>query len=283
MQDTLDFSISSLHFMSKAHFAKNLRTLCDEQRSVAQVCRSIGINRQQFNKYLSGQVLPSHYNLSSICEFFDVDKETLLLSPLAFNIALSRRSHAKKIRDNLFEHVINALPNNTEIMKRYEGYYHTYFHALGFPGYIMRGLICIYRVDDAFYSKNIEHLWDKSDPHAVAARFKYYGSVQYLSDRLFLTECEALSKHNITHTILVPSYRNAGSMSGITLGVASLNSHLPKAVRIEYQYLGKKINIREGLRACGIFHIESDQISEDIKERINNEILPHEHALTVND
>ena len=33
----------------------NLRFLCAEKASTAQVCRDIGINQQQFSKYLSGR------------------------------------------------------------------------------------------------------------------------------------------------------------------------------------------------------------------------------------
>jgi hypothetical protein len=32
----------------------NLRYLCGYHRSVAEVCRRVAINRQQFNKYLAG-------------------------------------------------------------------------------------------------------------------------------------------------------------------------------------------------------------------------------------
>ena len=39
-------------------FAENLRLLCSHYASVAEVCRRIGMNRQQFNKYLSGASTP---------------------------------------------------------------------------------------------------------------------------------------------------------------------------------------------------------------------------------
>ena len=40
------------HTGSNAAFAANLRTLCDQQGSIAGLCRKINVNRQQFNKYL---------------------------------------------------------------------------------------------------------------------------------------------------------------------------------------------------------------------------------------
>ena len=50
--------------MPHENFSINLRIVCDEQISVAHVCRKMEINRQQFNKYLSGQIYPSKFNLN---------------------------------------------------------------------------------------------------------------------------------------------------------------------------------------------------------------------------
>jgi transcriptional regulator with XRE-family HTH domain len=55
----------------------NLRYLCGYHRSVAEVCRRVAINRQQFNKYLAGANMPSDYNLRKICQFFEVDPGSL--------------------------------------------------------------------------------------------------------------------------------------------------------------------------------------------------------------
>jgi len=270
--------------VSKSNFSKNLRIACDQQRSVAHVCRLLEINRQQFNKYLSGQVFPSSHNVASICEFFSISKDVFLLSQKDFQQKLDDQQRGSgQVNKSHLDRIVASLPKNTEAMSRYEGFYHSYFHALGFPGNIVRGLLHIYRDGDRFYSKNIEHLWDKTQPGAAPNRFKYEGTVHYLSDRIFITEFETLTKQNISHTILVPSYRNTVAMSGVTLGIASLNSHLPKACLVEHQYLGKKIDIRAALRNCGLFSVDSGEIHEDIKQRIKNQILPHEHMLIAND
>jgi transcriptional regulator with XRE-family HTH domain len=270
--------------VSKSNFSKNLRIACDQQRSVAHVCRLLEINRQQFNKYLSGQVFPSNHNLASICEFFDISKDTFLLPERDFQHVLDdQQRDSGQIKKSHVDRVIESLPNNIDAMSRYEGFYNSYFHALGYPGYICRALIYIYREGDRFYSKNIEHMWDKALPGTAPNRFKYVGTVNYLSDRIFITEFEVLTKQSIAHTILVPSYRNTVSMSGVTLGVASLNSHLPKACLVEYQYLGKQIDIRAALRNCGLFSVDSDVIHEGIKQRIKNQILPHQYMLTGNE
>ncbi len=62
-------------------FGRNLRSLCAPYRSVSDLCRKLGINRTQFNRYLSGESFPRPDVLHLICRFFDVDAR-ILLEPL---------------------------------------------------------------------------------------------------------------------------------------------------------------------------------------------------------
>ena len=93
-----------------------------------------------------------------------------------------------------------------------------------------------------------------------------------------------LTKSAVCHTILFPSYRNIiDTLSGITTGVGSINSHMPKATRVEYQFLGKQVEIKETLRGCGLFNLDSELIDSDIRERINNEMTDQEYMLIARD
>ncbi|HEY6610672.1 MAG TPA: helix-turn-helix transcriptional regulator, partial [Pseudomonas sp.] len=56
------------------HLGHNLKLLCSHYRSIAEVCRKLGINRAQFNKYLGDQSRPTPYNLKRICDFFGVEE-----------------------------------------------------------------------------------------------------------------------------------------------------------------------------------------------------------------
>ena len=53
-------------------FTQNLRHACATRRSISQICRDIGINRQQFNRYIAGEARPSAYNVGRIAAFFGV-------------------------------------------------------------------------------------------------------------------------------------------------------------------------------------------------------------------
>ena len=62
-------------------FGENLRRLTRSHRSIAGLCRELGINRTQFNRYLSGESFPRPDILHRICTFVRVDAR-ILLEPL---------------------------------------------------------------------------------------------------------------------------------------------------------------------------------------------------------
>ncbi len=59
-------------------FGANLRQLGDKASSISALCRDLGINRTQFNRYLAGESFPRPDVLHRICRFFNVDARILL-------------------------------------------------------------------------------------------------------------------------------------------------------------------------------------------------------------
>lgn len=59
-------------------FGANLRQLADQYPSISELSRQLGINRTQFNRYLSGESFPRPDVLDRICRFFEVDARILL-------------------------------------------------------------------------------------------------------------------------------------------------------------------------------------------------------------
>ncbi|MBZ8119225.1 helix-turn-helix domain-containing protein [Roseovarius sp. LXJ103] len=75
----------------RAIFGDNLRRLSADYPSVAGLCRDLGINRTQFNRYLTGESFPRPDVLHRMCTFFGVDARILLepaetLRPAAFDL-----------------------------------------------------------------------------------------------------------------------------------------------------------------------------------------------------
>lgn len=64
-------------------FGANLRILISRNgNNVSETCRTMGINRTQFTKYLSATNWPRPDVLAVICAYFSVDAR-ILLEPLA--------------------------------------------------------------------------------------------------------------------------------------------------------------------------------------------------------
>lgn len=59
-------------------FGSNLRSLAKDYPSISELSRQLGINRTQFNRYLSGESFPRPDVLARICSFFDIDARVLL-------------------------------------------------------------------------------------------------------------------------------------------------------------------------------------------------------------
>jgi transcriptional regulator with XRE-family HTH domain len=62
----------------RSMFGANLRVLSSSYPSISDLSRQLGINRTQFNRYLSGESFPRPDVLSRICAFFKVDARVLL-------------------------------------------------------------------------------------------------------------------------------------------------------------------------------------------------------------
>ncbi|MDW6020596.1 XRE family transcriptional regulator [Mesorhizobium sp. BAC0120] len=65
----------------RENLAVNLRRLCAQHGSIAAVCREMGVNRQQFDRYLSMDALPNRATTARICEYFQIEEAELYRDP----------------------------------------------------------------------------------------------------------------------------------------------------------------------------------------------------------
>ena len=131
----------SLH----SKFAANLRHKCTDFGTIAEVCRGVGINRQQFNKYLAGNSIPNALTLRKICTFLGIQEQSLFFDdePHAINSISNKELPG-------FSH--GGLPGFlTSARKHFDfhvpdlpsGFYHCYFPLHNVPGMLVRSLVQI--------------------------------------------------------------------------------------------------------------------------------------------
>ncbi len=126
---------------NRSVFAENLRRACLRYRTIAEVCEGIGINRQQFNKYLSGAALPNTLTLERICRFLNVTHGSLFSPPEAQPEFMSQQQFAPSAllnflspKDQDFDLQVIELPT---------GNYLVYTPFLPIPGMLVRSLLKI--------------------------------------------------------------------------------------------------------------------------------------------
>lgn len=263
---------------------ENLALLCSYHRSIAEVCRRIGINRQQFNKYLSGQSFPSQHNLRRICDFFGISPSEILLpsARLEHIIALRGSPILRPERDDLLRH-FDRIQSVCQPLDRYVGFYFRYFFSFGNKGLVIRSLASITRRDDRFYWKNIEILRDPQSGRRTGMN-KYQGIVLYLADRIHFIEYETMQVNSITQMTLYPSYQQRlDYLVGIQTGGPTRRGRKPGASRVALEFLGRSLNARRALSQLGLLWPDSPSLRPEIRDAIRNEIAEGEHVLEIDE
>jgi transcriptional regulator with XRE-family HTH domain len=256
------------HFTT-ANFVANLKLACSYFPSVSEVSRQVGINRQQFMRYLSGESFPSRHNLRKLCDFFGVDEYELLMPDNQFRNLL----RLKKDREGGHSKLPPLLPGLLELAQRQRselsknlGYFNAYYLSASRPGWVLKSLVHIYEWEDYTLYKRLERL----RPHGgrgVVELYKYSGVMCTIGDRLHLLDQETLTGSELTHTILYPSYRNRVTLlMGLTMGVSGNDAHRPSASRIVLEYAGNKVHLRKAIAECGLFKMHSDLVPQVVKD-----------------
>lgn len=231
---------------------QNLRYLCSFHRSVADLCRQIGINRQQFNKYLSGQARPSPNNLRLIATHFHLQSDDFFLPAGEFRSKVEKTLNAFRKRDRLDMRLAAAFPGDLRKLRPMLGYYHSHYLVDG-GRFICRSLMEIFEEDGLVYSKLVE----RSNPTSGFRRgflSKYEGLVSYINDRLFVIEFETLTKDVISESILIPSYRKRiDVLTGVVIGLSADTKRQPFTTRIAWKAIPARMETKHALTMCGYF------------------------------
>lgn len=266
--------------MTQRSFAQNLGYLCGFYPSVAEVCRRLGMNRQQFNKYLSGQVRPSRHNMHRICDFFGVNESEMLLDHGRFAEIVSLR-RAPLVGDAIAEPLrhLESLYSASKSLERYVGYYFRYFYSFGHAGKIVKSLASLFEKDGRYYWKNIE-IHRSGVPGSSPTTTKYTGAVLFLGERIFIVEYESMLRNAVTQVTLYPSYHTRMTrLRGIQTGAPTARGRRPGASLVLMEYLGRRIHVRDALRSSGIFADDDPAIDPEVRALIVNRIPENAYVL----
>lgn len=253
-------------------FTLNLRDACATRRSISQVCREIGINRQQFNRYISGEARPSAHNVTRIAAYFGVSPQDFELLPRQFEARMRRPDRHHSEAGLLLE----GFPGDTVGLRRHIGYYQTYHLSLSWPGRVVCSCARIYE-EGSIRVKSIERIRDATNE--IWQFSKYVGLVTFWRNRIFIAERSVGRQPMLSQTILMPfEVHQRVYLRGTTMGVSWRKENLPYASRMIWRHIGQEPDLRQMLSRCGLLSFGSRQLPATVRNFLDT---PEAEVLTV--
>ncbi len=235
-----------------SNFSTNLRELCRTRRSVSSVCRDIGLNRQQFERYLQGQSQPSSHNTYLICQYFGVEEASLFLPPREFNARVSQLS-ADLTVPGVFQELF---PGNLNVLRNYVGLYHTYFINITWPSLIQCGLCLVREENNLIRTRYLGRAQDPSSRQTYRSRF--HGMMSFQGDAIFVLERGSGAADAMAQTILTPSEAHRSTyVTGLTMAMAWRPYRTPFSSRVIWKKQKNTYDYRDAARKCGLYRPNS--------------------------
>lgn len=229
---------------------QNLRFLCAEKTSIAQVCRDIGLNQQQFSKYLSGRARPSAHNMRRIAQYFDLQED--LIAGTHAQLREVYRLKAATLAQRRKDPLINSFPGDLSRLRSYLGAYQVFFQSPAAPDGIVVNAIFLDERNGIVHSRLIEALRDDT----VASRrwTRCDGKASYHGGQIFVVDTERRSESALSMYIMTPPHRrNTQYLFGTMCFLASLPQRTPHASKVVWKKFDTYRSVRELFDTCGVY------------------------------
>ena len=233
-------------------FSQNLRILCKNYDSIANVCSGIEINRQQFNKYLAGKCLPSATSMRRICNFFNVQEYALFQN----EILHIERPPTSDTRHVLLTPMIELLKNlHSDASHLNAGSYNCYFPVPNVSGMFLRSLIIVRNSNNFKTFVRFTVFPDSNKCPKFIARGKHKGIVLSNGSEIYLLGTNQYAPNQLS-MMTIDKSNNIGN--GVLSGVALTRSGRGLiGTPFCLERIHEKLHWREMIRSLGFLH-ESD-------------------------
>ncbi|WP_094021861.1 helix-turn-helix domain-containing protein [Maliponia aquimaris] len=218
-------------------FGANLRQLSKRAPSISALCRDLGINRTQFNRYLAGESFPRPDVLHKICTYFDVDAR-ILLEPVA-DIA---RSDGGIMRNPAIAEYLGDVTRPVSEESLPSGFYSFARRSFVDEARFVRGLIYIFRSRGGTFLKGFEAkeaMRQQGLPTDPATR-EFRGAVMAQEDGIAaLVSRRGATTTSFNYLARIPSFENNFWVGYVTRTVRE-NVAGRRVERLVYEYLGNR-------------------------------------------
>ena len=235
-----------------ANFCGNLRLACSTRQSISELCRTIGINRQQFNRYINAGALPSAHNRLRIAGAFGLDPDDFDQPTGIFRRKLSAQRRPMADDGPLDD----AFPGDLAELRPYLGFYQTWHVSPSWPGRIVCSCAHLKEKDGKVLVTSLEHIEDTEG--GIVQRSRYVGLAAFRRQRIFLTELTRGTAPTFGQTILMPfAIHQRQYLRGLSMGVSWRDDNLPYATRTIWRYRGRDPDRRTLISNCGAYPLAS--------------------------
>ena len=210
-----------------ALFGAHLRALCAQKASASHVARELGINRQQFARYLNGTSIPRAGLIDQIAKYFDISVGQLFGSsasePIApLNIPLKDRSDFENL-GTMFDTQISErdLPS---------GIHQGYKISQVLEGKCLVQLVRIYRSDGKTKAKRVMPVSIRDHLPMISGHRTRHGTFYKYQNQIIKFDIDPVSEDFSLTSYSQKSTYNKDLISGVQM-LPSLGAALPaKAV-----------------------------------------------------
>lgn len=255
-------------------FAKELRRHCSLRGSIAQVCKGTGINRQQFNKYLAGQILPSASNMRRICSYLGVSEEQLMSGmpgtqapsdgPEAASPIRGAIDSSRPVAGTPFATAARPLDSIAAANVLPLGYYDCYFPLHSASEMVVRWLLTVKLVQGVPSFTCRTYVRGAATDEPLLARRKHHGIVLPGPREAYLVGSQAMPLHQpgvIAVNTLPIVGRNYFSGLALTCRIDG-----PLAITAALPYRGSTRAVRDALTGLGILSLSDPALDPVIAQ-----------------
>ncbi|SLN27515.1 hypothetical protein ROJ8625_01136 [Roseivivax jejudonensis] len=234
---------------------ENLRVLSRSAPSISALCRELGINRTQFNRYRAGESFPRPDVLWRICRHFRVDAR-ILLEPVADVISSSAVPFCHSELSGFFS---AAAPGLSEADMP-SGFYRSTHRDAALEDRYRSGLVLIYRRDGHVFVRGFT---PRTDAVRASRDREFRGLVLHESGGAF-----AITSRRDGNDVTYMRLRRFTDDPDLWFGEALGPPHSdPSRLQIVYEFLGSaRHEIFATARTGGI--VMSDALPDRLRGRL---------------
>lgn len=253
------------------NFAANLMSLCARQGSIAGVCRDLGINRQQFNKYLTGGSLPNPQTLARICAHFGIEQRHLFDIPHGFRNhqpvkPSADRDRPRELTPSLLAG-LNSLAEHGRQESLREGCYLIYYPWRRDPSMCTCSAMFVKRRDGMMLFTRLTKFRALGRKQRYFVKGRHDGVILNIGRTLYLVGRNSSGLKDVN--LMVFGTSNALSAEFITgLALVTDAAGQPLALRVTAVYQGNWDCLRRAIAAIGILPADSPDVPPEVRDSI---------------